>query len=385
MAIVKFTEAGIARLPAPDGAQRSTGAPVAQLLFTDQDTPGLHLVVGKTRRTWVFKAPSGLRTKIGTWPAWSLAMARTRARELRVGAESGSPRVGMTLDDAFSIWKRRKAHATRTVETYEANLRLHLSAFRSRRLTDITRAEVLQRHASIAKKSGVGIADLSFRIFRAIWSAARKMDANLGECPTAILEWTPTKRGDAHALLSRLPAWNAALPRIVYDPLKVVAFRFALATGLRKASLLAMEWRHLDRDASTLLIPNPKGGSARAFRLPLLDVHWRMIDAAGERGHPRWVWGSEFNLSRRMADLTVSPIMKTKFGFDWSTHDLRRVFRTCAAEAEVPWHLANMLTNHAVPAGTLGSYVSLDTDLRPSMTRTIARIEERLGGSLLPA
>lgn len=376
MAITKLTEQSIARLPVPRSAKEG-GKPATQLLYTDKDTPGLHLVIGTTTRTWLFKAPNGIRTKIGTWPAWSLAMARIRARELRVGAESGSPRAGMTLDDAFSVWKRRKAHAERTVESYEWNLTKHFPAWRTRRLTDITRVEVLQRHGAITRKSGVGSADMAFRVFRAIWTAGRKLDPQLGECPTAIIEWTPTKRRDAHALLVNLPAWNVILPRTCYDPLKISVFRFALATGLRSQSLLDMEWSHITGDS--LLIPNPKGGQHRAFRLPLLEVHHALLAHGKDRGHPRWVWPNEA-VTDQMDNMVVTPTMREKFGFYWTAHDLRRVFRTCAAEAGVEWHLANMLTNHAVPHGVLGAYVSLDIDLRPAMTKTLARIEERLGG-----
>ena len=86
---------------------------------------------------------------------------------------------------------------------------------------------------------------------------------------TINVDWFPEYRRDSSISAERLAAWHEDIQALSKNPIRRDLYLFILFTGLRRKSATEIRWEHLDLDKGTLLIPNPKGGTKRAFVLPL--------------------------------------------------------------------------------------------------------------------
>jgi integrase len=257
-----------------------------------------------------------------------------------------------------------------------------------------TRASKYHRNHKRGEGSGLTAASAALRSFRATWNHVRKtLLPDLPEAPTASITFpVPEKKllgllTPAAAALAnkRLATLANTLPplyaKILADPNPVRRdlWRFMLYTGLRRESACTARWEHVDLDDATLYIPNPKGGKARAFVLPLPAcmvemLRLRKADHAAnysEGSTAPWVFPSMESASGRIAepkrpDLGIVP------------HDARRIFATVAESLDLSGYSIKLLMNHALPkADVTGGYMDPDLDrLQAAMTKIADKMTE---------
>jgi integrase len=141
-----------------------------------------------------------------------------------------------------------------------------------------------------------------------------------------------------------LPAWWAAVQEIPREHHRE-AHLFALLSGLRRNTLVELEWKHLDVKRRCIRIVKPKYGEERAFDLILsramLRCLWRARQV-GRRLYPahaeRWVFAGPVGHVRGDS-LTRDGVL--------ANHALRRTYATIGRAAGVPKDSIRRLLNHS--------------------------------------
>lgn len=139
-----------------------------------------------------------------------------------------------------------------------------------------------------------------------------------------------------------------------------------------------MRWEHLDADG-ILTIPSPKGGEAKAFKLPLPRFLIQELEAVRDLTLPLespFVFPSATSVSGH-----VEYFARTK-NWPYAPHGLRHTWRTMALEAGVDLQMAMILLNHR-PAGVTWNYVTRANLLGPmrEATESVASLAVSYRGS----
>jgi integrase len=170
--------------------------------------------------------------------------------------------------------------------------------------------------------------------------------------PVSACQTTVPKRHDLPVLgINEMPSWRHDVQKIS-NPVVREALLFALLSGLRRGSLEALEWQHLDMQRRCIRVNVAKGGAGRAFDLiltaPMLRCLWR-ARRAGRQLYPesaaRWVFTGEAGHLRgnRLTKLKVK-----------ANHALRRGYSVAATLAGVDEPTVGRLLNHGGRSVTAG-------------------------------
>jgi integrase len=128
-----------------------------------------------------------------------------------------------------------------------------------------------------------------------------------------------------------------------------------LLSGCRPGALKAVRPEHIHLDRRVLHIPKPKGGSKKAFDIPLSREMIRCLIRAirfSRRMHPDaatdWVFAADSGPGHIVEQKEERDVL-SKWG-----NDLRQSFRTLAQTAGVSEFDARLLMNHAIPGVNAG-------------------------------
>lgn len=271
-----------------------------QLLVWDKELPGFGVVVGRKCSTFVTnywakgvkrRQVIGRRGAIGDdGEPLNVSAARQRAREILGRVAGGAdPSLelrmregGPTLADAFDLHvARMKANGASpaSLATITRERDKYLETWLARPLRTIERSHCRELHETLSKKHGPYLANRVMRHVRAAWNTALK-EHDLPANPTIAVHWNKERRRQEPIPWAQLPAWHATVASL--EPIivnrKRVGMRpgirgdyqlFVLLTGLRRMDAATVRWEHVDLDEGLLHRPNPKGGTDRAFTIPL--------------------------------------------------------------------------------------------------------------------
>ncbi len=173
-----------------------------------------------------------------------------------------------------------------------------------------------------------------------------------------------------------LPSWWSDVSKIK-NPVRREMLFFALLAGLRKTDVITARWSNVDEAARKLHVPKPKGGTERAFDLPLsqpmMDCIKRVRTAWKKAGHPE----SEFLFpstapSGHQSDMNAKGIK--------SGHALRYTFSNMAKAAGVWEADVAVLMNHKRKSQTASYHDPNSTPERylEAMEKISARIMEAI-------
>ncbi len=374
-----------------------------EVLLWDSTTPGLALRIGPSGvKSYVVQKDSrvtrrSMRITIGRSPRWSLADARTEARELLRAIDQGrDPRAerkqaadrGMTLTEAITKHTERMVRRSAqpgSVKVLREELEKHLASWLTRPLGDLDPAVVRARHLELSIKHSDGrggpyLANRVMRNLRAVHRSARRVSKSLPvDPPTVDVEWNPERPRTEPIAWVDLAAW-----RVTIDSYRSMVRRdyllFMLFTGLRRTDAAAIRFGEVDFEAGTIFRPAPKGGEQRRFTVPLskqaLEVLLHRRDKAPKD------CDLAFPMAQREAR-GFAPIIeyREKAHMDIpSPHRLRDTFASAAHECGVDLISLKALLNHSLPKGdvTFG-YVSPSVEsLRPHAQRVADFLEERM-------
>lgn len=378
---LKLTTASIrARCKAPEpGAKTNTGKPIRQLSYWDEEMPGFGIVVRPSSATFVYQRQLDGRTvkvTIGRFGAWTPEQARKRAREIAVEMDKGkNPNEErrrergnrVTLADALAMHlddMRASDCSPRSVEMMDDEVTRFFADWLGKSLASITGEECRTRHRRITADSGPYAANRALRHFRACYYTAARVHPKAlpHRSPTLAVRYNKeeTRKGDRAAIAwADLPAWWAQVATID-NPVRRDLQWFLLMTGLRATDAATVRWEHVDFEEGTIHRPKPKGGTDRAFTVPLAVWTVELLRRRQEEnkqlfpdGDGGWAFPSR-NGRGDVAPVRSPRIQKYEDGVKMdampSPHRLRHTFATACHEAYLREIDLKILMNHTLPS-----------------------------------
>lgn len=416
MAQVSITEPWVARVAADEHRGKAAQLPegVAQLRYWDTALPGFGVVVGRRFATFVVKHRVRGRQQlatIGRWgqagaggdhaERWTVARARKEAlRLLGTMAQGTAPAPrrassAVTLRAAFEAHVerlRRKGRSEATIATFQKSM-AYVEAWLDRPIDELD-GEALAKiyeevkagaraRANAKNERGAPLANRVVTNVGTAWATLnRKLGGKLGN-------WNPAKSVEKQTLVPRrtrildLPDWYARV-QTMRSPIQRDGLELALFTGLRSEDVRTIRHENADLEARTLRLPDPKGGEARAFTIPLpltcvKILERRARDNARDLGRDEGDGGWAFPAIG--ADGEVGPIgdlrqqvhattgkgkrarsTHARFPAE-SVHDLRRTYTSVAQEAGVSELDQHVLTNHKFSSASVhATYIAQHID-----------------------
>ena len=359
MATIKITKGSVDQLPHP---------PKGQALYMDEALKGFGVLVGAKTKTYVAQRDMGGRTvrvTLGRHGVITTSQAKAEAGDaiglMRKGINPNEQKRAaqgrsITLQEAADLYLGgNKPRAIKTIKGFNDAMRLHLKDWLDKPLAEITRKMVHDRHRQIGKKSGPYAANATMRAFRAAYNRAMRQHDDLPPAPTINVDWFEEQPRDAAIPAEHLSDWYKDITALS-NPVRNDYYLFVLFSGLRRQSAAEIRWEHVDLDKATILIPNPKGGTKRAFVLPLSDflleiLKRRKTDNEQLVPDSPWVFPSPKSKAGHISEPKLKPNQKSAMKVPFSIHGLRHTWMTAANAAGLSPYDIKMLANHGLPRG----------------------------------
>jgi integrase len=380
---ILLTDAAVRRQPFAQGKPR---------IVRDSKVAGLHVWIGKRKKTFRYqyetRRVNGARGRthiewLGEYPHHSADEARAKALAIqasRIRGEYVRPVVDpapaqLTFGEAWEQYKAgitKEGKSARTIADYQDKFDRHLSPWHNEPLAAITREQVTKRHAAITERarkvrkgkyaSGMYAANGCMRLARAIWNFAK----NELETP-GLPELNPFRSGKLyHRERAResgmgakdLAVWWAQLEQLP-NPIRREMHLFMLLSGLRRLDVLTARWDNLDEQRKALRIPAPKGGTERAFDLPLSEPMLTCLKRAKEAGNTFFPEQGRIWIFPAASGHVAEVKEDGKVKLSHTGHALRHSFRTLAAAAGIDRLRLKILMNHALDRDVTDSYTNV--------------------------
>lgn len=399
---VRLTKTAVDRMLAP-----ATG----QIFLRDAELKGfaVRMTAGGVKAFVVEKRVDGRvrRIKLGRYPEVTVEQARKRAQEMLEGIAGGGNPVadkqraefkGITLGKAFEDFLRaRRNLKPKTVYDYRRLMAVAFEDWEARRLVDIRKDAVLQRHQQLGDQRGEAYANLAMRFLRSVinFAIAHYEDetgrALLPENPVARITQTPSwyrsTRRQTGIRRDELARWYEAVTALgaegAHKAMVISDYLvFLLFTGLRRQEAAQLRWSDVDLDRRTLVIPDPK--NRIPLVLPLSGVAAQVLERRAAARVNGYVFAGSgaagFLVEPRKHMVKVS----IRSGIPFTLHDLRRTFITVAESLDISAYALKRLVNHRVSSDVTDGYIVSDVErLRGPMDRIGRALEDavRTGAS----
>lgn len=331
------------------------------------DGEGLYLRVTETgTKSWMLRTRlHGKRVDmgLGTFPAFSLAEARERAREWRKQAREGrDPRstrivaAPMTFEQAArryhsihkTTWVPR--HASRWLSSLE---RYAFPHFGKEALADVTAGQI---HDALVKPWAQKN-DTARRVLQRIsgvmeWATAAGHFSGLNPA-TGVVRTLPKVRVQVEHMASMpyadVPAFYARLTALQSS--SAAAMRFLILTACRSGEARGARWAEIDGDLWTIPAARMKAGEVH--RVPLSGEAQAVAQALTVSGadlvFPSPVRPAQGLSGRMLSDNAFDQLLKRMKVTGATAHGFRTSFRTWAAEvARADRELAELCLAHRI-------------------------------------
>ncbi|WDM67925.1 integrase arm-type DNA-binding domain-containing protein [Xanthomonas cucurbitae] len=378
----KITQSLVERAPPPVAARPT--------LYADTEMRGFYLIVSRTKRSfYVQSLVNGrqVRTKLGDHPAMDAKQARDLARkalvEMRSGTNPNEERRkakarGITLREGLDLHLNSRRLADKTRSGYEYHVTYYLNDWLDKPLAEIgaDRQGVRERHRRITEKSGATSGDNTMRVLRSVYNRALRQFPDLPPNPVGNVDMNGMRRREVDASPDKLRAWGKAVLSLG-NPVRRDLQLFMLLSGMRRTA--SCEARCADLADGRLHVPNPKGGSAKKFDLPLSSALADLL-AHREAEADRVRRKTPYLFPADSASGRVAEVQQHELG-DLTGHALRHAYASLALQSGVPLLELRFLLNHSASSGgvTMGYlHPSLD-HLREHQERASAYILDALG------
>lgn len=421
-----LTEAWLTKRAADPARGKPAALPdgVPQERWWHDRLPGFGVVIGRRFATFVVQHRNKLTgkqemTTIGRWghagagddgsDVWTVERAYKRALvllgQMEAGIETRSHKRadGVTLRQAFEEHKRRLEKKLKTGKRSQATIdtldktmaRKELADLLDVPLAELTSARLGELHEEIksnakarvgaANEKGAPVANRVIANISAAWNIMnKKLEGKLGT-------WNPAKGVDRDELLkgtrkrvTDLADWYRRV-QTMRSPIQRDGLVFALYTGLRHEDVRSVRFEHVDEQASTLRLPNPKGGPGAAFTIPLPRTCLEIIQRR-RRDNPHdlardndggWVFpgldtdGDVGPIADLRQQIYTEDGNKTRFPAE-DVHTLRRTYLSVADEIKVPELVQHVLSNHAYGSKNVNAtYITHHMDVLVKYQNTI--------------
>jgi integrase len=405
--------------------------------LTIDDCPGLRLKATQSGHTWIYRFKSPIdalmrQTKIGAWPAVSLAAAvakwellrqardagrdpasekRIERQDVRAAAERNRPDSALTVRQLCELYLVGHIEGNRKPKGAAEIRRMFntmLGDFGNVQAASVTRSqafETLESYSNVPVQASK---------LRAELGAAWDYGLDAGRLPeTAANWWRQIMRGRLRSRgkviqgkpigtakrvlsepeLGELIRWLPNFSRTVADSLALYMW-----TGTRGSEIMAMEASEISKESDGLWWTIPKAKTKNARHADATDLRVPLVGRAAEIVRRRlanvesgYLFPSQAepgHVQQKVIQESVhfhQPYSRTKpesvrprlTVTRWSPHDLRRSCRTLLAKMGCLDEIAEAVLGHMQP-GVKGIYNlhSYDKERQEWLTRLSARLEE---------
>lgn len=385
-----------------------------QQIVRDTELPGLFVMVGKKRKTFMVQGDlrlngkrQSIRIKVGEVGDLKTREARARAKELlgsiargvdprpkaqtceTPGGETNQgPSISPTLRTAWARYRdshlKRKGRSDGTIANVRDHVERLMADWLDQPLSVLGNdpSLVASRHEQITTENGPYIANGCMRSLRAIYNHARKTARSLpAENPVIAVDWNKEKRRDTALSLGELPSWVDEL-RAIDNPIRREFHLFLLLSGSRPDAVKRAKIEHVNFRTRILHMPKPKGGEVKAFDIPLSRAMIRCLVRVIRLGRvlyptqaQEWVFPADSERGH-LAEHKEERATLSKWG-----NDLRQTYRTIAQTAAIPDLDIHLLMNHAVP-GVNAGYITRSKLLGDHLRQQQEMISRKIVGTI---
>lgn len=361
--------------------ERLTQARVDRVLQTEEagaqvycdEVPGLRIKVGKKSATYRYVGTCNdgrstpVSVTIGRTDAMTVRQAKQRAREIKLQLSQGIdvrqdrrrsevPTVAEALEGYLAS---RDDLSPKTERWYRGMVDGPQRSLSRRRMDEVSRDECRRIHEKATVKRGPYMANSCMRVLKLLHNdVARTHDLPPNPVSRAV-RMNREQARDAAILPQDMPAMWKALEAI-NDPIRRCMWETLLFTGLRSGDVKSMRWSNLGDDG-VLLVPSPKGGSDRAFRLPLPRHLLQRLEELRQHTAPM---ASDFMFPSATSSTGHITEIRRSTAFDYHPHQFRHGVRTYAIEAGVDLQVVQLILNHKAQ-GVTGGYLTAGAALGP--------------------
>jgi integrase len=340
--------------------------------YFDAKTRGLNLRVTPTGvKAWsvVFTSPKDgkrARLSLGTYPATSLAKARTKAIEARGLVEDGNdprdlkPTTGGAMTVAMLAESYLEKHASKLRSHDEVRRKMHadiLPVIGDVKLAELHRRDIHRVLDPIKERGSPAMAEKVYTDLRAMLNWAVKRGLLDSNPAVGMEEGGVSKPRERYLSEDEIVALWPALSQFK-KPVEL-ALKLALVTGQRIGEVTGMTDDELDLAKAVWTIPVERSKNGKAHAVPLSDMALELIAEARTKA----ICGRLFT---RSADCIAQALLY-RIGKlpvqDWTAHDLRRSVCTHLAKMGFSPLVIGSVVNHrqVTKSGvTLGVYVQYD-------------------------
>ena len=393
---IKFTQAAIHKLPLP-----ATG----RTYYRDAKTPGLQLVVwGSGVKSFeLYRRIDGrpTRLKIGRFPEVSVEAARKEIARLagqiaqgkNPAADRRKARGETTVGELFELYLN--GHAKPHKRTWQGDQdqfdRYIAPCWKTRKLSQIRKADVAKLHARIGKDNGPYAANRLLALLSSMFNHAAGLGYEGGNPAKGVKKFKELSR-DRFLRADEIQAFFEALEHEETPQIWRDFFTLSLLTGARRANIQAMKWSDLELTRGLWKIPEAESKNKE----PLLCVmapqaveilKSRQEENAAMSKPSEFVFPSHGKTGHLTEPKKAWRRILTRAGLsDLRIHDLRRTLGSWQAALGASLSIIGQSLGHKNIA-TTAIYARLDIDpVRESVNTAASAIMAAANGmKTLPA
>ena len=347
------------------------------------DTDGFGILIGKRKKTWVFRYSFGGKRKLmtlGEYPVISLQEAHKEAAEARLkvkreidpGAEiknqkaarKAAPTIAEAIRELYDeeLKDKRSGKETLRILSYDVT-----PLWGSLKVADITRRDIKLLLNKVKARAPVTANRVYSALSRLFGCCVQR--GIIDNSPFTHVK-KPVKEIAKDRVLTDIELkllWEGLSPTNkavdIYRGTKL-ALKLIILTGCRPGEVVGMRWNEIKDGVLTIPAKRMKG--AEAHRVPLTDMAVEVIEEARALSGDPYIFRSP---QKDSAPMTAGALsrgilrhrMEMKIEEPFTPHDLRRTLRTRLAELGVQDVVAERVLAHKLQ-GILKVYNRYDYD-----------------------
>ncbi len=322
-----FTKKSLDALPSPAVGKRlyvyDTKVRGLELMVTEQGAKSF-----KVYRKWNDKP---IRVTLGKYPEMSVEQARQEAQKVisemikgkNPNEEKKKLRAETTFGELFSLYMERYSkHHKKTWKYDEKDVQRFLGHWFQRKISGITKQEILSLHEKVGKENGLYQANRLLARIHIIYNKAIEWGWE-GMNPAQGVKKFKEKSRDRFLHPDELPRFFESLDKESNDTIRDYIY-VSLFTGVRRSNVLAMRWEEVNFERKEWLIPETKNGEP--LRVHLIETVMDILKARAQRyGKNEWVFEGTGETGHLMEPKAGWKRILDRAGIkDLRLHDLRR-------------------------------------------------------------
>lgn len=344
--------------------------------YWDTALTGFGLRISGNTKTYIVQArvngsgEGDKRRKIGRHGIFTPEQAREHARKaLHQMATGIDPKdaakaalvANITLSQVFDDYLKRGGLKARTEKDYRGYLSKYFADWANKPLASIKPDMVEARHSKLVGAHGGAQGDVAMRFLRAIFNFAsgkyqqENGDPLIAVNPTKRLSsvklWANPRRRSRYVQEHQLKTWHAAVLGLTSarDEEADVArdyLLFLLFTGLRLTEAMTLRWENVDITARKFFIPAEDTKNTYEHPLPMTDATLEIFQRRAAARRNDFVFPGRGENKHLVEPKRAIAKVVASSGIEFSAHDLRRTFATCASTVIENPATVKRLMNH---------------------------------------